>query len=77
MSKAVQARPRQKSLSVDEIRVILSQAIDDLREDRSSAANVNAITNAAGKILNTLKLQIEYQRLTGRQQPISMLEDAG
>jgi len=64
------------SYSIDELRVVLSECIDDMRADRTSASNVNSISNAAGKILTTLKLQIEYQQMTGRHAPIAMLEDA-
>lgn len=62
--------------SIDQLRGVLSEAIDDLRNDRSSPSTVNAISNAVGKMLNTLRLQIDYQEMTGIRRPIQMLEDA-
>lgn len=62
--------------SIDQLRGVLSEAIDDLRNERSSPSNVNAISNACGKMLNTLRLQIDYQEMTGIRRPIQMLEDA-
>ena len=63
-----------RTYTVNDLRAVLSEAIDDLRHERSSPANVNAIANAAGKILHTLRLQMEYQQMTGIRQGIPMLE---
>ena len=65
---------RGQSFSVDEMRVVLSDSIRDLKSSESSAANVNAISNAVGKILSSYKLQIEYYRLIGRTPEIISLE---
>jgi hypothetical protein len=71
VSAKTEARPKQKNL--DDIRVVLSDAIDDLREGKSSAATVNAISNASGKILSTVKLEMEYFKLLGKVPNIPML----
>lgn len=60
--------------TLDGLRVVLSDSIRDLIEAESSAANVNAISNATGKILSSIKLQMEYYRLTGKTPNIPMLE---
>lgn len=59
--------------SLDELRVVLSDSIRDLRTSEASAANVNAISNATGKILSSVKLQMEYYRLIGKTPDIPIL----
>jgi len=51
--------------TINDIRVILAEEIQKIREGQTTAANVNAITNATGKILSTIKLEIEYGKLIG------------
>jgi len=51
--------------SVEDMRVMLSEEITKLREGNTNAANVNAIVNATGKILSTVKLEIEYNKMIG------------
>jgi hypothetical protein len=62
-----------KPLSLDELRGILSDEIHKIRAGESTAASVNAISNATGKILSSVKLQMEYARLTGQKPDIPML----
>jgi len=50
---------------ISDLRDILCDEIDKLRNDKTTAANVNAVTNATGKILSTIKVQMEYAKLTG------------
>lgn len=52
--------------TLDGLRVVLSDSIRDLKDASASAANVNAISNATGKILSSVKLQMEYYRLIGQ-----------
>jgi len=59
--------------TIDELRVVLSDSIRDLRSSESTAANVNAISNATGKILSSLKLQMEYYRLIGKTPEMPIL----
>jgi len=51
--------------TVTDMRNILAEEIQRLRKGESSAANVNAIVNATGKILSSVKLELEYNRLLG------------
>ena len=53
--------------TMDDLRMILSEQINRLKQGNTTAANVNAITNATGKILSTIKLEMEYAKLTGRK----------
>lgn len=62
-----------ETLTLDELRGILSDEIRRVRDGESSAATANAVTNATGKILASIKLEMEYQKLTGRKANIPML----
>ena len=63
----------QEKLSVKAIRDILWNEIHSLRTGETSAANVSAITNATGKILSTVVLQMKYAQLTGQKPDVEML----
>jgi hypothetical protein len=67
---------RLEPLTIDALRAIMSDEIRRLRDGETTAASANAVSNAAGKILSTVKLEMEYARLTGRKPLIAML-DAG
>jgi hypothetical protein len=56
-------------MTLNELRVLLSEEILKIREGQTTAANVNAITNATGKILSTVKLEMEYYKMTGKPLP--------
>lgn len=51
---------------VTDLRLILADEIHKIREGKTTPANVNAITNASGKILSSIKLEMEYNKLHGR-----------
>ena len=59
--------------TVNDMRSILSEEIVKLREGSTTAANVNAIVNATGKILSTVKLEMEYNKLVGKMPDISFI----
>ena len=61
------------TLTLNELRGILSDEIKRLRDGDTSAASANAVSNATGKILSSIKLEMEYQKLTGRKANIPML----
>lgn len=63
-----------KSLTIIELREELSAAILGIKEGKQTAANANAITNAVGKILSTVKLEMEYCKITGKPAKIKLLE---
>lgn len=62
-----------KQLTISELREELSAAIIGIKEGNQTAANANAITNAVGKVLSTVKLEMEYCKLTGKTPKIGML----
>jgi len=59
--------------TVEDLRTILADEIGKIREGKTTPANVNAITNASGKILSTIKLEIEYNKLHGSVPTIGFL----
>ncbi len=61
------------SMTMDEMRAVLTDSIQQIREGKTTAAVVNAISNASGKILSTIKLEMEYYRLTGKTPNIPIL----
>ena len=64
------------AFSLDDIRQLLSDGIRDLRSGTSSPANINALSNATGKILSSVKLEMEYYRLIGKTPKIGMIDKA-
>lgn len=61
------------SMSLNDIRAVLTDEIKKIREGTTTAANVNAISNATGKILSTVKLEMEYYKLIGKTPHIPLL----
>lgn len=59
---------------INELRTILCEEIDNLRSGNTTPANVNAITNATGKILSSVKLEMEYAKLTGKKPEVSFIK---
>lgn len=60
-------------LNLKSLQDVLWESITKIRNDEASAANVNAISNASGKILSSLKVAMEYARLTGKTPNIPLL----
>ena len=59
--------------TVNDVRRILAEEIQKLRAGDSTAANVNAIVNATGKILSSIKLEIEYNKVIGKTPDIPFI----
>lgn len=55
-----------KQLTLGELRSILSEQIERIRTGQATAASVNAISNATGKILSSVKLELEYHKMIGK-----------
>ncbi len=62
-------------MTLNEIRAVLADEIKKIRDGNTTAANVNAISNATGKILSTVKIEMEYAKLLGRTPNIPLLLD--
>jgi len=61
--------------SIDNLCNILNEEIHNLRGGKTTPANVNAITNAVGKMIASVRLQMDYQKLLGRVPKIKLIED--
>jgi hypothetical protein len=59
--------------TINDLRVILAEEIEKIRSGKTTAANVNAIVNATGKILTTVKMEIEYNKLLGKTPHIDFI----
>ena len=62
--------------TVNDLRSILAEEIQKIRSGNTTAANVNAIVNATGKILTTVKMEIEYNKLMGKTPVIPFISDS-
>ena len=60
-------------MTFDQLRSILSDEIDKLRSGDTTAVTVNAISNASGKYLSSIKLQLEIYKMLGRRPDIQGL----
>ena len=63
----VQVMKQMKQMNLDELRIILTDEIGKLRDGTTSPAAVNAISNASGKYLSSVKLELEIYKMTGKQ----------
>lgn len=61
------------AMNIHDIRNILAEQIQGLRAGETVPATANAITNAVGKILSSVKLEMEYSKLSGTQPNIGFL----
>lgn len=65
---------KRKALNISELREVLSESIMGIRGKTITPGEANAITNAAGKILSTVRLELEYCKLTNTKPKIELLE---
>jgi hypothetical protein len=61
-------------LNINDLRTVLAEEIIKLRNKETTPAAVNAITNATGKILSTVKLEIEYAKLLNKAPMIPFIK---
>ncbi len=61
-------------LNIRQLREVLSSVIEALQEDKTTSSKANAITNACGKILSSVKLEMEYCQIIGKAEKIPFLE---
>lgn len=59
--------------NIGDIQGTLWEQVQALRAGQTTPANANAVSNAVGKIFTSVKLQIEYARLTGQTPSIPMM----
>lgn len=59
--------PRQMTLG--DLQAVLWDQISKLENDETTPARANAVSNATGKILASVRLQMDYSRLSGKPLP--------
>lgn len=62
-----------KPKDINELRDQLLEAFDWVKADPRRANQVKEMTNAAGKVLGTLRFQLEYAMLKGEEPEIPFL----
>jgi hypothetical protein len=60
--------------NMNDMRAMLCEEIQNIRDGKQTASNLNAIVNATGKILSTIKMEIEVAKITNKQPKISFIE---
>ncbi|MCH7759823.1 hypothetical protein IIA15_00255 [candidate division TA06 bacterium] len=61
--------------STKDIRKILGEETENLRNGKITPAILNAIVNAADKIIQTLKVELEYAKLNGKKHESEFIEE--
>lgn len=56
-----------------EIREILCEQMDAIKNDTITPNKANSIINAVGKLLHSVRIELEYAKLTGRKPEMKML----
>lgn len=57
-----------------ELRDEMVSVFNDVKADKIDLKKAKELTNAAGKILNTVKVQLTYNQLMDRKEKIDFLE---
>jgi hypothetical protein len=63
-----------KPTNIEELRLELLEAYDWVKSDPRRANQVKEMANTAGKVLGTIKLQLEYSTLRGEKPEIEFLK---
>lgn len=64
-------------MNVNNLREMLAEEIQKLREGKTTPASINALTNASGKILQSVKLEMEYAKVLGELPKIKFIKMKG
>jgi len=69
------AKPEQRiqKMNIDKLRTILVEELTSLREGTTTPDVANAITNVSGKIMATVKLEMEYCKMVGKTPEIDFI----
>ena len=60
--------------TMNELREMLGEEIDSIRAKKTTPGAVNAVCNATGKFLSTIKLEMEFAKMIGKQPSASFLK---
>jgi len=64
----------EKIENIRDLRDDLIQLYEDLKEKRIGLKEVKELTNTAGKIMNSAKLELEYRSFVGNKEEILFLK---
>jgi hypothetical protein len=59
--------------NVDELREFLSKEMEKVSSGESTPANANAQANLAGKIIQSVKIELDYNKMVGANPSIKFL----
>ena len=71
------AMKRTPSKTMEDYREILSEEIDLLRDKKVTPLRVKTITNSVGKFIQSIKVDIEYQKLIGLKEELPYFQYEG
>lgn len=60
--------------NIEQVREELAQVFDDLKEGRINHHTASELNNCAGKIINSLKVQLDYYGLRKEKPTIDFME---
>jgi hypothetical protein len=60
--------------NVEELRAFMAEELQRLRNKESTPASANAAANIAGKIMNSVKMELEYNKMVGASPSIKFLK---
>lgn len=58
---------KEGDMNINNLRAFLVEELTSLREGKSTPEIANAIVNVSGKILSTVKLEMEYRKMIGKE----------
>lgn len=59
--------------NMNELRAFVLEEFERLRNNKSTPATANAVANLAGKIVSSINVELEYNRMIGSQPYIPLL----
>lgn len=59
--------------TMQEIRGILCEQMDAIKDNTTTPNKANSIINAVGKLLHSVRIELEYAKLTGKAPSMKML----
>lgn len=66
-----------QATNTKELRVVLLDEINKIRNGETTPDNVNAISRATGKILSSVRLELEYNKILGIRPDIDFIHKKG
>lgn len=68
-------KPKMTQMNIESLRNILIETVSGLRAGHTPPSTAEAISNASGKIISTIRVQLEYARMRNEVPKLSFMED--